>query len=371
MKKLLLAVSAISLLVSCGTSTAKKENYDHYFKRFFDRVKNTEKEYHFLDLYDAEDNRFKVEFLYEPHFHFGLKITEYAIYTVYHYPDEGVFSDDYEQVTFELVASESALFPAGIYVLSHTLEEGKNHFTLQASTITYELTTTAKEDPVGFDSGVLGEFAYYDNNDQEAFTLTVGAEKVNKDYILEITLQEGELLYGVTGIAKKDKIIEFTLVGSPNGTYLKNGTKAKFEYKIDGVEEETWILTLGNKKYYMDYADGGHTEPKVGFFYDNMFLISNSDFSLRMNFRMGELAVQVIINELTEGGRTNFTTFFNIAEEGDALVSSQDISGNVIFTTGNTYKFVHTNIDDVDKVDLYKNDTLLYSNLAFELAASN
>ena len=365
MKKLLLAVSAISLLVSCGT-TSKKENYDHYFKRFFDKVKNTEKEYHFLDLYDAEDNRFKVEFLYEPHFHFGLKITEYAIYTIYHYPDEGVFSSDYEQVTFELVASESALFPAGIYVFSHTLEDGQNKFSLQASTITYELTTTPKEDPVGFDSGLLGDFSYY-KNDTKAFGMSVTAEKVDNTYNLYVSLSEGDLEFEAAGIKKNGKNISFTVSGNQNGTYLKNGTSAKFEYKDEDVEEETWILTLGSKKYYMEYGDEPHVDPKTGFFYDNMYLISNDDFTFKMNMRMGELAVQVIINELVEGGKNNITTFFNIGDDGNSLTSAQGITGNVIFTAGNTYKFTHTKISDVDKIDLYKNDTLLYSNLSFEM----
>ena len=210
MKKLLLAVSAISLLVSCGSAAPKKENYDHYFQRFFEKVKNPEKEYHFLDLYDAEDNRFKVEFLYEPHFHFGLKITEYAIYTVYHYPDEGIFSDDYEQVSFELVASESTLFPAGVYVLSHTLEDGQNKFSLQANTITYELTTTPKEDPVGFDSGLLGDFSYYVNDDK-AFDMSVTAEKVDTTYNLYVSLTEGELEFEATNIKRNGKSISFNI----------------------------------------------------------------------------------------------------------------------------------------------------------------
>lgn len=366
MKRLLLAVSAISLLVGCGSTSKKQENYDHYFQRFFDRVKNPEKEYHFLDLYDAEDNRFKVEFLYEPHFHFGLKITEYAIYSVYHYPDEGVFSDDFERVTFELVESESAMFPAGIYVLSHTLEEGKNKFSLQANTITYELTTTKKDDPVGFDSGILGDYSYY-VDDNKAFGMSVTAEKVDNTYNLYVSLEEDELEFEATNIKKNGKIINFTISGNQNGTYLKNGASAKFEYKDEGVEEETWILTLGNKKYYMEYGEGGHVDPKTGFFYDNMYIVSNSDFSLKMNMKIGELAVQVIINELVEGGKPNITTYFNIGDNGNSLTSAQNITGNMIFTSGNTYKFVHTVSNETDKIDLYKNGTLLYSNLTFSL----
>lgn len=364
MKRILLAASAISLLVGCGISPKKPVSYENYFQRFFDKVKDSEKEYHFLDLYDAEENRFKVEFLYEPHFHFGLKITEYDIYTVYHYPDEGVFSDDYEQVTFELVSSESTLFPAGIYVLSHVYEDGENKFSLLAGTINYELTTTKKDDPVGFDSGLLGDFSYY-NNDQKAFAMNVSAEKENDTYNIYVSFDEGDLHFEATDIKRNGKIINFTISGKQNGTYLKNGTNAKFEYKDENVEEETWILTLGSKKYYMEYGEGGHTDPKTGFFYDGMYLISNDDFSLQMNMRMGELAVQVIINELGEGGKKNISTFFNIGDNGDSLTSAQNISGNLVFTTGNTYKFVHSVSNETDKIDLYKNNTLLYSNLTF------
>ena len=117
----------------------------------------------------------------------------------------------------------------------------------------------------------------------------------------------------------------------------------------------------------MEYGDEPHVDPKTGFFYDNMYFISNDDFTFKMNVRMGELAVQVIINELVEGGKSNFTTFFNIGDDGNSLTSAQEIKGNVIFTAGNTYKFTHTKISDVDKIDLYKNDTLLYSNLSFEM----
>ena len=117
----------------------------------------------------------------------------------------------------------------------------------------------------------------------------------------------------------------------------------------------------------MEYGEGGHVDPKTGFFYNNMYYISNSDFNFKMNMKMGELAVQVIINELVDGGKSNITTYFNIGDDGDSLTSAQNISGNAIFTSGNTYKFVHTVSNETDKIDLYKNNALLYSDLSFSL----
>ena len=349
---------------SCINGQAQPVSKD-YFKGYEEQVVDPEGEYSFMQLYDVADNHFNVVFLYEPHFHYNLKITEYAVNPKIHYPNEGVFSKDYEKITFTLVSSDSELFPSGTYTLNHHLKNGKDAFSLKVNNKTYQLTKEEKESPIHYDPGVLGSFAYM-VEDEKKFTMDVDVDVVDGLYFVYIVLKEGNLTFDAIDVEELGKEIRFTLSGNADGTYLANEMTASFVYHDENVEEETWELELNTTIYEMTYIQDG-PEPVIleGYFYNNFVTVSNSEFSMQIvSLALGDTAVTVLINELAEGGRKNIQTFFLIGDEGDSLTNLQGIVGNTVFQSGNTYKFVHSIVNESDKIDLYKNGVIFYSDLA-------
>ena len=368
MKKSLLFIPLIVLTIGCSNNKQSSNESKDYFKEYYEQVTDpAHDEFSFIQFFDAKANRFNVQFIYEPHFHFGLKITEYAATSYYWYPSEGEFSSDYESMTCTLVGSSSELFKEGEYILSHKLNNGKDSFSLKAANKTYQLTTEYKESPINFNPGLLGTFAYM-VDDEPVFSMEVEADAVDNNYVLSIGLEEGDLVFEAINIEPRGNVVEFTLSGTENGTYLSNQLNCIFDYIDENVEEEMWILTSGQTNYVMTYIEEGHEEEKKeGYFYNNYVSVSNNDFSLQMMNFMGTDVVSVIINELQEGGKKDIQTFFSIGDNGDSLTNLQGIAGNLVFTTGNTYKFVHSVANGNDKIDLYKNGSLLYSNLEIEI----
>ena len=366
MKRLLLLLPLVALAVSCSSnknSNKNNNNSGNYFKQYYDQVVDSETEYSFMHFYDVSENRFNIEFLYEPHFHFGLKIEQYAVIPFYIYPDEGEFSEDYESVTFTLVDSDSELFPAVKYVLSHKILNGSDSFSLKANRITYGLTTTPKQSPIAYDPGVLGQFAYIVEDDTK-FTLKVTSEEHFGSYYMHMYFTEGNLYIEALSLTIRGKLIIFTLGGHSDGEYLKAEAEGTFEYINENVEEESWILTIGEAQYQMTYIEEEHEQVSTGYFYNNLVTISNSRFSMKiMSLAFGGSAVQVAINELGEGGRQNISTFFDIGDDGESLTNRQNIVGNTVFTTGNSYVFRHYINGGQDRIDLFRNDDLFFTNL--------
>ena len=364
MKKLLLIFPLFVLTVGCANNKSNKNESTDYFKQYYEEVTDPEGEYSFINLFDKNGNRFNVEFLYEPHFHFGLRIVEYAVSPIFHYPNEGVFSGDYEKVTFTLAESGSDLFTAGEYVLTHKVSKGKESFTLKANNKTYALTTTPKEPPIIFNVGLLGSFTYIEN-EEEKFYLDVSADAFDETYTLDVSLQEGESEFKGTIFNINDKMIEFNVSGESNGEYIEVNTNASFMYDDSREDGEHWYFSQEGHIYEMTYIE--EEEPPVthdGYFYNNFVTVSNSDFSMSItSLAFGDAAVMVTINELGEGGKQNIPTYFLIGDNGDSLSNMQAIMGNTIFEPSSTYKFVHSVNNAVDQIVLYKDSQLLYSNL--------
>ena len=364
MKKTLLIFPLFVLTIGCAGNKSNKNESTDYFKPCFEEVADSEQEYSFMNFYDKDGNRFNVEFLYEPHFHFGLRIVEYAICPIYHYPNEGVFSQDYEKVTFTLADSNSELFTAGEYVLSHKVRNGKESFSLKANDKTYALTTTPKEPPILFNVGLIGEFAFVQGGEKK-FELEVSADGSEEAYTLDVSLKEGELEFECEITATGEKTVEFSINGASNGSYIFVNKTALFIYDDTQADGEHWYFRHNNQTYEMTYAN--EEIPPVthdGYFYNNFVTISNSDFSMKINMlTFGDTCVMVKIDELGEGGRLNISTYFQIGDNGDSITNLQNIVGNTVFTTGNSYKFVHSVDEEIDKIVLYKNDQLLFSNL--------
>ena len=364
MKKLLLIFPLFVLTVGCANNKPNKNESTDYFKQYYEEVTDPEGEYSFINLFDKNGNRFNVEFLYEPHFQFGLRIVEYAISPIFHYPNEGVFANDYESVTFTLAESGSDLFTAGEYVLTHTVSKGKESFTLKANNKTYALTTTPKEPPILFNVGLIGEFAYVVDENKK-FSLIVSADAFGETYTLEVSLEEGELEFNGNVTTINEKSIEFNVIGSSSGEYVAINKVASFTYDDTQADGEHWYFSQEGHTYEMTYIE--EEEPPVthdGYFYNNFVTVSNSDFSMAItSLAFGDAAVMVTINELGEGGKQNIPTYFLIGDNGDSLTNMQAIMGNTVFEPSSTYKFVHSVNNEVDQIVLYKDNQLLYSNL--------
>ena len=356
MKKFALLL-LLPILVGCGDNPTPSSN--GYFKQYKDQVTDLEKEYSFITLYDGVENqsRFSLEFLYEPHFHFGLKITEYAVQPVIHYPNEGIFSNDYESVTFTLVNSTSALFPKGKYVLSHYLDNEIDQFRLTCGNTVYPLTSEKKKSPYKLNPGLYGKFEYQ-VNEEALFEIKV--EESNDTEVI-VSLKENEKEFTASEYSMLGDELDFKIIGNSDGTYLKNNTLAKFIYNDEGTEEEMWTLYLGSVSYHLTYIHIDPVDPTEGYFRNNKVILSNNSFSCELVNVMGGLGWQV---KLTVGEKSIYT-FFTISDDGESL-SSSGINLTPVFEASNTYRFTHYLEGTTDKVDLFKNDVIYYQDLTIQ-----
>ena len=69
------------------------------------------------------------------------------------------------------------------------------------------------------------------------------------------------------------------------------------------------------------------------------------------------------LDELKEGGKKDMYVLFSVVDEGESLINEQGLTGNLVFTANSVVKITHTLKDNKDKIDLYKNNELLYENL--------
>ena len=357
MKKVLLLLS-LPLLFSCADSKKSEPYTGQYFKKYYDKVEqDSSREYSFLTLYDAEDNRFSVTFGYGLHFFYELKITEYDINDWYHSPNEGVFAEDYESVSFTFnAASESELFPDGTYILSHQYVENKHAFTLSVNGNVLPLTTQKKTRPTFINDGLIGEFSYKENN-QIAFTLSCDVGPLSRKRPVIITLKEGELSFGASTIIVKSSSVSFTIGGDYEGQYVKFGSAS---LSVDSAEQVT--LKIGRKSYKLTKESG---PVQSSYFGDenNHSTYSNKYVSMTLSNLMGTSFRYIQLSELQEGGRKDWFVLFNILDEGNRLTNKQSLGGNLIFTSDSTVSLVHSVVNDHDKVDLYKDGILLYESL--------
>ena len=352
MKKSLILLSIIPFLFSCRSFG------EGYFEYVEEKLQNEgEGEYSFLHLYDKALNRFNVEFMYDLHFGLSLKIVEYDDQDIYIYPNEGKISKNYEQVTFTNTACDSSeLFPRGEYTLSHKYKFGKDTFNLLAVDINYSLTLDKKEKPSFLDKELIGKYHDEENN----ISIEVNRSSKKNGLVTSIILKEGNKTYIGTDFIFSDDQVEFKIKGDKDGEYIKNGSAA---LTYDSSSNE-YILTIGNFDYVVLKVK--EDEGEKGFFQKGYFKVSNSHLSIEFINYFGESKVQLKLEELDEGGSI-VVAFFDILDDGESLKNTQELDGKLIFTKGNEYTLKHSLVGERDKVDLYKNDTLLYQDLIIEL----
>ena len=359
MKKFALSLIILPLLVACSTSGNTPEpTQDGYFKQFEEKVDNKRDEYTFINLFDGEYNRFTVTFNYDLHFGYTLKIVEYDLIDWLYYPNEGTFAKDYESVSFYLAdKSTSELFPRGQYTLKHSLVNDKDSFTLVVIDKEYKLTTEEKSAPVHIDGDLVGNFVYLDN-EEEKFSISSTVSSKEDGLKSTITLKEGELDFVAANISFSSASCSFILSGANDGHYLKRGVSYTFKF-IESTGK--WKLN----DYVLEKKDG-EKPTKDGYFYNSLVTFGNEHVLISILSEMGESSRFVSLSELDEGGKKNINTFFDITNDGESLVNSQSIKGNLIFTEGSNFEIKHTIKNNVDTFELYKNNTLLYSDMLIQ-----
>ena len=366
MKKSVLALLFIPFLFSCSNKGSSDEGF---FKRFKDQIDNKEEEVTFLNLFDSISNLYSVDFYYDLHIGFSLKITEYDLLDYYYYPNEGVFSDDFESVTFQLSdRNDSELFPAGTYVLEHKLVNKADSFTLKVSNVTdnltYNLTTTHKDAPIHIDINLVGTFDYK-VNDETMFTIYSKVGSKADGFPSTITLNEGDKEFNASNYHFSNSEVTFDISGTSDGTYIKRTNNVSIKYS---ESSDSCKLILGNDNYPLVKRDEGPIG-KEGFFYNNALRLSNEYFTMEMKSEVGTERRYYSISELDEGGRKNMVVLFRIYNQGETLRNDQGFNGYTIFSgvTSDTLEFRHRVENDADIVDVYRNNSLLYSNLTIEI----
>lgn len=338
----------VPLIVSC---VSPSENKSGFFKQYVETVeKDKTKEYSFFTLYDNESNRFSLTFGYGLHFFYEIKIVEYDLTDWYHYPNEGVFADDYESVTFNLDArSESELFVDGKYVLSHEIKNNEDVFFLSFNDEIISLTKEPKISPKYINPNLVGDFTYEDKFD---ISISVGSLKDKRP--VNVSLIENETNYATSNYVINDNSMDFVINGE-NGTYITEGN-ATLSYASNQVtlinNENTYLLT---KKEQKGDSYFGNEELTATF--------SNEYVSITLGSLVGSNRRFLNLNELKEGGKKNIYALFAIEDDGDTLKNEQNLSGNLVFTSNSTIKLVHSIKNNKDKIDLYKDNVLLYENL--------
>ena len=353
MKKVLTLLLLV-FLASCAPTSSQEEKYEgKFFKSYTDTVDNDDtKEYTFFTLYDKDDNRFSVTFNYGLHFHYEIKITEYDINTWYHYANEGTFSSDYEKAIFTLdEKSESELFPDGEYILSHHFINNKDVFDLSVNGNILHLSDEPITPPTFINQNLIGEFKY---EDKFELSLTVGSLKDKRP--VSIVIKENDLSFNASNLVVSNNAVSFDIAGTTNGEYIKAG-KGKLN-----IESSKVNLTIGENIYQLTKKEKEVTDSYFSN-KDNTSTFYNDKVSITLSNMMGDSYRYLLIDELEEGGKRNISALFSIKDNGNILINQQSISGNIIFLTGNSYKLTHTIINNKDKIDLYKNNEILFEDL--------
>ena len=356
MKKELSLLLLLPLFVGCAsTNGATPSSQNGYFKQFEEQVEVAEREYTFIELYDGSLNRFQVSFIYDLHFGYSLRIVEYDLFDWYHAPNEGVFANDYESITFEFSdLSSSDLFKRGEYTLYHSLVNGKDSFKLKAVDIEYPLTTTKKDAPVHINGNLVGTFLYEDK-----FSITSQVSTKEEGLKSTILLTEEDKEFTTSNLVFNDASVSFATTGSQDGEYIKDGGSYTFSYNENN---ETWKLVSGSNEYNLAKKDE-EKPTKEGYFYSNLVKTSNAHVVIDILNELGEERRQVLLSELDPGGKANFAAFLLISNNGESLVNEQSLSGKLIFTSDASIELRHSTINNIDKFELYRNNQLLYDDL--------
>ena len=364
MKRKVFVLSLIPFLIGCASSggNSNPEGSTGYFKQFEEQVEASEREYTFIELYDAEQNRFQVSFIYDLHFGYSLRIVEYDLFDWYHAPNEGKFSNDYESVIFEFTDfSSSSLFKRGEYILYHSIVNEKDSFKLKAVDIEYNLTTTKKDTPIHINGDLVGTFVYKQNN-EELFSIKSEVSSKEEGLVSTITLKEENKEFSTSNLTFGGASVTFIAHGNQDGEYIKDGVSYVFSYN---ESTETWKLKADNNEYALEKKDE-EKPTKDGYFYTHLVKVSNSHVVINILNELGEDRRHVQLSELDQGGKSNFTAFFYIDNNGESLINQQSLSGNIIFTSDASIELRHSVVNNADKIDLYRNNQLLYDDLVIE-----
>ncbi len=343
-------LSLIPLLTSCfNTPSTTKTNY---FKQYEDIVsKNPNGEYSFITLYDESDNRFSLTFGYGDHFHYEIKITEYDLTYNYIYPNEGKFSEDYESITFELdVKSESELFPDGNYTLKHEYKDNDDDFVLDVNGEEIKLTKEAKTPAKYINPNLVGDFIY---EDYFSLSVTVSSLKTHRE--VSVSLKENDLTFVGENFVINDNNLPFKIKGDKDGSYIKLGD-ALLYYSLNVVN-----LKIGDTTYKLTRKQKEATSYFLNKDLEATF--SNEYISITVSSLLGDKRRYLKLDELKEGGKKDMYVLFSVVDEGESLINEQGLTGNLVFTPNSVVKITHTLKENKDKIDLYKNNELLYENL--------
>ena len=366
MKKLYnyLLIPLLTGVSSCSTNNDINHTYTPYFKNVADLVESgITQEMTFDTFYDNEGNRFNVKFHYDLHFGLALHIEEYDLWNFLCNPNEGSISDDYESVVFTNSAfEESDLFARGQYVLTHEYKNNKDKFTLTAVNKEYELTKTPKEEPHYIDRDLVGEFEYR-QNDETKFVMKVSVGLKEDSYPVTILINEGDKTFNGSDVDNKGTSTQFSIYGDEDGEFIKTEAKASFAYD---ESDDSFTLSIRAAKYSLIKTKGIDEQTEnTNFFLLNASKIklSCSDFEVKIANSTGDGSrVYLVFKELVEGGNQKFGVWFLV--EDNTIRNAQNITNaqNLIFTNHSKYVFTHQVLNDVDCVDLYFDDVLVYEN---------
>ena len=251
-------------------------------------------------------------------------------------------------------------YQKGSYTLYHSLVNDKDSFKLKAADVEYQLTTTEKNPPIHIDGDLVGSFSYKINN-EEKFSLKSEVSSKEEGLVSTITLKEGNTDFTTSNLSFSDDSVTFKVESSSSGNYIKGGVSYTFSYS---EEQDKWTLTDSTNTYELEKKN--ERETKEGYFYNNFIKASNEHISMTIKSEVGMNKRYVCLSELDEGGKKNIWTFFVISNNGDSLTNENNITGNIIFTSGSSFEFRHSVNNGVDKIDFYKDNQLLYSNLTIE-----
>ena len=359
-----LKVGRATVTVTSVSNPDKKASCEitvgHYQGIKEELAKGVTEEKTWATYYDKDDNRFNITLHYDLHFGLALHIVEYDLWDFLANANEGEVSEDSESITFTNSALEkTALFKRGTYVLSHTSNGG---FTLDAAGVLLNLTTEAKEDPNYIDKDLVGTYEYR-KGVAKTFELSVQVGEKENHYPTTITLNEGSKTFTGSNLKNNEATSTFDISGSSDGQYIKNTVGAELAYNENN---ETYKLKIGDTTYNLTKTSG-YIEPEKekGYFELNVdkIKLSCSDFEVTMTDMGGTGYILFYIHELVEGGK-NINCVFEVVDE-DTVTNFQTITNpnNKIFVGHDKYTFVHSVVNDVDKVDLYFDGVLAYENL--------
>ena len=334
-----------------------------YFKQFADQAVGHEDtlDTTFINLYDAEANRFMVSFVFEPHFHFGLVITDYSLDFEYLSPNEGTFSEDYETFTSTLTAySTNATFKRGSYVLSHSLVDGVDQFALNAAGVQLALTTTPKAAPTYICSDLVGTFKY-----STSFEVKVEVGERDACYPATISIKEGDNTFTASNLVNSSNKTTFNIEGAADGALIKRGA-ATLSYSDNTGKVK---LQMGDNSYNLEEVE--EETVATGYFNTASIVLTHTDFTIQMNIESANLDTGTRFIRIIETGYESWVInmMCSISKDANTLTSQQSIGTHYprqIFydlAIGDIV-IVHRVESGNDIIDLYLKGVLTYPNLA-------